>query len=46
MSDTDLQLAVRAVLPAVRADLDALIRIPSVSADPDPVGERRPGRRG
>jgi cysteinylglycine-S-conjugate dipeptidase len=34
MSD-DLREAVRQVLPGVRADLEALIRIPSVSADPD-----------
>jgi acetylornithine deacetylase/succinyl-diaminopimelate desuccinylase-like protein len=33
MSD-DLGEAARRVLPGVRADLDALIRIPSVSADP------------
>lgn len=33
MSD-DLRQAVRRVLPGVRADLEALIRIPSVSADP------------
>ncbi|MBM7783982.1 dipeptidase [Tenggerimyces flavus] len=30
----DLRKAVEAVLPSVRADLDALIRIPSISADP------------
>ena len=30
----DLRSAVEAVLPSVRADLDALIRIPSISADP------------
>src|SRR6266542_3523296 len=41
MSDTDLQLAVRTVLPAVRADLDALIRIPSVSADPAAAADVR-----
>jgi len=41
MSDTDLQHAVRAVLPAVRADLDALIRIPSVSADPAAAADVR-----
>lgn len=33
MSD-DLREAVRRVLPGVRADLEALIRVPSVSADP------------
>src|SRR5688500_16806227 len=33
--DTDhLRAAVRGVLPSVRADLEALVRIPSVSADP------------
>jgi cysteinylglycine-S-conjugate dipeptidase len=31
--------AVRAVLPSVRADLEALVRIPSVSADPDAAGQ-------
>jgi acetylornithine deacetylase/succinyl-diaminopimelate desuccinylase-like protein len=41
MSDIDLQLAVRAVLPDVRADLDALIRIPSVSTDPAAAAEVR-----
>jgi acetylornithine deacetylase/succinyl-diaminopimelate desuccinylase-like protein len=30
----DLRAAVREVLPSVRQDLDALVRIPSVSADP------------
>src|SRR5665811_2577060 len=30
----DLRTAVRDVLPSVRADLEALVRIPSVSADP------------
>jgi cysteinylglycine-S-conjugate dipeptidase len=30
----DLRAAVRDVLPSVRADLEALVRIPSVSADP------------
>jgi acetylornithine deacetylase/succinyl-diaminopimelate desuccinylase-like protein len=30
----DLRAAVRAVMPSVRADLEALVRIPSVSADP------------
>ncbi|MGH3369615.1 MAG: dipeptidase, partial [Nocardioidaceae bacterium] len=34
-STTDhLREAVRQVLPSVRADLEALVRIPSVSADP------------
>lgn len=33
--------AVRGVLPSVRADLDALIRIPSVSADPNAKHEVR-----
>jgi cysteinylglycine-S-conjugate dipeptidase len=32
---TDLSQAVRQVLPSVRADLERLVRIPSVSADPD-----------
>src|ERR1700747_3525217 len=32
---TDLGDAVRQVLPSVRADLERLVRIPSVSADPD-----------
>jgi cysteinylglycine-S-conjugate dipeptidase len=40
MSD-DLREAARGVLPGVRADLDALIRIPSVSADPDAAAEVR-----
>lgn len=31
---TDLRAAVDRVLPSVRADLEALVRIPSVSADP------------
>ncbi len=30
----EIRTAVRAVLPSVRADLEALVRIPSVSADP------------
>ncbi|HEV2782360.1 MAG TPA: M20/M25/M40 family metallo-hydrolase [Actinophytocola sp.] len=38
MSD-ELRAAVRDVLPGVRADLEALIRIPSVSADPAAAGE-------
>ena len=29
-----LRAAVRDVMPSVRADLEALVRIPSVSADP------------
>jgi acetylornithine deacetylase/succinyl-diaminopimelate desuccinylase-like protein len=33
--NTDLSHAVRQVLPSVRADLERLVRIPSVSADPD-----------
>ncbi|GLW05687.1 dipeptidase [Microtetraspora sp. NBRC 13810] len=37
----DLRRAVREVLPGVRADLDALIRIPSVSADPAAAGDVR-----
>ncbi len=37
----DLRQAVRRVLPAVRADLEALVRIPSVSADPDSFDEVR-----
>jgi cysteinylglycine-S-conjugate dipeptidase len=40
MSD-ELRQAVQAVLPSVRNDLDALIRIPSVSADPDARAEVR-----
>ncbi|PZF82090.1 dipeptidase [Jiangella anatolica] len=31
---TDLRAAVEAVLPSVRADLERLVRIPSISADP------------
>ena len=31
---TDLKAAIDRVLPSVRADLEDLIRIPSVSADP------------
>jgi len=34
----ELPAAVRAILPAVRADLDELIAIPSVSADPAAAG--------
>jgi acetylornithine deacetylase/succinyl-diaminopimelate desuccinylase-like protein len=37
----DLHQAARRVLPGVRADLDALIRIPSVSADPGATAEVR-----
>lgn len=37
----DLREALRRVLPGVRADLEALIRIPSVSADPGAAGEVR-----
>jgi acetylornithine deacetylase/succinyl-diaminopimelate desuccinylase-like protein len=37
----ELRHAVRNVLPSVRADLDALIRIPSVSADPAAAPELR-----
>jgi acetylornithine deacetylase/succinyl-diaminopimelate desuccinylase-like protein len=40
MSD-ELRQAVHAVLPSVRNDLDALIRIPSVSADPHARAEIR-----
>jgi len=40
MSD-DLREATRRVLPGVRADLEALIRIPSVSADPGAAAEVR-----
>ena len=40
MSD-ELREAVRRVLPGVRADLEELIRIPSVSADPGAAGEVR-----
>jgi cysteinylglycine-S-conjugate dipeptidase len=35
MMNTGLSHAVRQVLPSVRADLERLVRIPSVSADPD-----------
>ena len=37
----DLRAAVRDVLPSVRADLEALVRIPSVSADPARTEEVR-----
>jgi acetylornithine deacetylase/succinyl-diaminopimelate desuccinylase-like protein len=40
MSD-ELRAAVQNVLPSVREDLDALIRIPSVSADPNAAAEVR-----
>lgn len=36
---TDLAAAVEAVLPGVRADLERLVRIPSVSADPTRAAE-------
>src|ERR1700754_462813 len=36
-----LRHTVQGVLPGVRADLEALIRIPSVSADPDAAAEMR-----
>jgi acetylornithine deacetylase/succinyl-diaminopimelate desuccinylase-like protein len=37
----DLRAALRQVLPGVRSDLEDLIRIPSVSADPAAAGEVR-----
>jgi acetylornithine deacetylase/succinyl-diaminopimelate desuccinylase-like protein len=37
----DLRARVRAVLPGVRRDLEALVRIQSVSADPERAGEVR-----
>jgi len=37
----DLRAAVEQVFPGVRADLEALVRIPSVSADPDRVADLR-----
>jgi len=37
--DSPLVDAVRRVLPQVRADLDALVRIPGVSADPGAAGD-------
>lgn len=37
----DLRQTVRGLLPAVRADLEALVRIPSVSADPGSLAEVR-----
>jgi acetylornithine deacetylase/succinyl-diaminopimelate desuccinylase-like protein len=36
---TDVESAVRQVLPQVRADLESLVRIPSVSADPNAADE-------
>jgi acetylornithine deacetylase/succinyl-diaminopimelate desuccinylase-like protein len=39
--NVDLRQAVRAVLPGIRADLDALVRIPSVSADPGAADDVR-----
>ncbi|HZC26964.1 MAG TPA: dipeptidase, partial [Actinopolymorphaceae bacterium] len=41
MIETDAQLALRRVLPGVRDELEALIRIPSVSADPQSAGHVR-----
>ncbi|PSL08265.1 acetylornithine deacetylase/succinyl-diaminopimelate desuccinylase-like protein [Haloactinopolyspora alba] len=38
---TDISAAVEAILPSVRADLERLVRIPSVSADPDRSGDVR-----
>jgi acetylornithine deacetylase/succinyl-diaminopimelate desuccinylase-like protein len=40
-----LASAVRRVLPSVRADLDRLVRIPSVSADPAAAGQLRASAR-
>src|SRR3954462_9995067 len=39
MSDDDLRARVRDGLPGVRRDLEALVRIESVSADPERAGE-------
>src|SRR3954447_25861705 len=39
MSDDDLRARVRDVLPGVRRDREALVRIESVSADPERAGE-------
>src|SRR3954453_7734065 len=39
MRDDDLRARVRDVLPGVRRDLEALVRIESVSADPERAGE-------
>lgn len=36
---TDLRAAVEAILPSARADLERLVRIPSVSADPARAGD-------
>ena len=36
LPDSPLTAAVQAVLPAARADLERLVRIPSVWADPQP----------
>jgi acetylornithine deacetylase/succinyl-diaminopimelate desuccinylase-like protein len=41
MSDDDLRARVRDVLPGVRRDLEDLVRIQSVSADPERAGEVR-----
>ena len=41
LSTTDLRARVRAVLPSVRSDLEDLVRIESVSADPARAGEVR-----
>ncbi|TDD64452.1 dipeptidase [Jiangella aurantiaca] len=38
---TDLRAAVEAVLPSVRTDLERLVRIPSISADPAHAGDVR-----
>ena len=38
---TDLVRAVRDQLPGIRADLEALVAIPSISADPDRAGDLR-----
>nr|MBA3251335.1 M20/M25/M40 family metallo-hydrolase [Geodermatophilaceae bacterium] len=35
----DIRAAVAAVLPSVRADLERMVRIPSVSADPEATGQ-------
>jgi acetylornithine deacetylase/succinyl-diaminopimelate desuccinylase-like protein len=40
-SSAELHAAVRDVLPSVRADLEYLVRIPSVSADPARAGDVR-----
>ncbi|HET6634251.1 MAG TPA: M20/M25/M40 family metallo-hydrolase, partial [Streptomyces sp.] len=41
LSTDQIRTAVRDVLPSIRADLDALVRIPSVSADPARVDDVR-----